>query len=213
MGWGNLTKTTRGWIKDNFESIKDKPTRLITGVDPASTGVWNKILGTHDKPLVTAAGGPTGDTLDKVGASKGSRNWYKAADTIASIWGLAGAGSALSGAVGGSGGSASAAASEGVAAPTAASSTGASSLPSTIAQYGTGWAPTATSEGVSAGVASSGSAVGPGVEEAATAAKWSKLFDQGGSLMKQQGAQSQRKRDELLADEPNPYIDPTPEQY
>ena len=33
MGWGNLTKSTRGWIKDNFESIKDKPTRLITGVE------------------------------------------------------------------------------------------------------------------------------------------------------------------------------------
>lgn len=212
MGWGNLTKSTRGWIKDNFESIKDKPTRLITGVDPASTGVWNKILGTDDKPLVTAAGGPTSDTLDRVGASKGTRNWYKAADTIASIWGLAGAGSALSGAAGG-GGSATAAASEGAAAPAVSGSAGASSLPATIAQYGTGWTPAATSEGVSAGAASSGSAVGPGVEEAATAAKWTKLFDQGGSLMKQQGAQSQRRRDELLADDPNPYIDPTPEQY
>lgn len=40
----------------------DDPSRLLTGVDPASTKLWNGVLGTDKKPLVDQMGGATGDT-------------------------------------------------------------------------------------------------------------------------------------------------------
>lgn len=43
-------------------AIAKNPTRLITGVDPASTRVWNVALGTKEKALVDQWGGTTKDT-------------------------------------------------------------------------------------------------------------------------------------------------------
>ncbi len=48
------------WLKNLFGGIKDDPWRLITGIDPISTGLWNKILGKDEEPLVNAMGGPMG---------------------------------------------------------------------------------------------------------------------------------------------------------
>lgn len=58
----------QGYVRDvvDFEKynakhilggIKDSPWRLLTGIDPASTWVWNKILGRDDEALVDQMGG------------------------------------------------------------------------------------------------------------------------------------------------------------
>lgn len=48
--------------KNIVGAIAKDPTRLLTGVDPASTHVWNVALGTHNKALVDQWGGTTKDT-------------------------------------------------------------------------------------------------------------------------------------------------------
>lgn len=64
-----------------LKDIVHKPTRLLTGVDPASTSVWNTVLGTHDKPIVDQMGGATPDRYRQaessginVGPGKGMQN-------------------------------------------------------------------------------------------------------------------------------------------
>ena len=65
--------TLDGWFSDivkfkvfeGKKTVKDlvrNPTRLITGVDPASTKVWNLATGSRNKPLVDAWGGTTKET-------------------------------------------------------------------------------------------------------------------------------------------------------
>lgn len=109
-----------GWLSDVLgldlnvggqllSSIGSDPTRLLTGVDPASTDLWNKVLGTHNKPLTDWFGGATSDQIKKA-ASEGinvgpGETMYNIADAIA---GVEVGGQAL-GAFGGTGGSAGAA--------------------------------------------------------------------------------------------------------
>jgi hypothetical protein len=45
---------------DLWDRIKKDPKRLVLGVDPASTKVWNAVLGRKDKPLVDQMGGAYG---------------------------------------------------------------------------------------------------------------------------------------------------------
>lgn len=55
-------------------ALKKDPTRLLTGVDPASTKVWNAVKGTDDKPLVDEWGGTTKENMaaaDKAGINTG----------------------------------------------------------------------------------------------------------------------------------------------
>lgn len=47
-------------LKDAWDQIRDDPSRLITGVDPASTGIWNMITGRDKEPIFNVFGGPMG---------------------------------------------------------------------------------------------------------------------------------------------------------
>lgn len=95
------------------QALLHDPSRLLTGVDPASTGLWNEILGTHNHALVDQMGGATGQTY---GAARqagidttAGQDVQDLAHLVAAgyaIGGLAGAGSA-GGAGGGAGGAAS----------------------------------------------------------------------------------------------------------
>ena len=59
MSWlGNLGDFELFNLKGMANQVKDNPARLLYGsADPFSTKVWNKILGTDDKPLVDQWGG------------------------------------------------------------------------------------------------------------------------------------------------------------
>jgi hypothetical protein len=111
-----------GW-KDGIKAIGKDPTRLLTGIDPVSTGLWNKIKGTDDKALVNLYGSPTKDTFrhaeEKGIDTTGARDFFKIGDSIAGFmggsaalgglsnaWNAARAGGAAggSGAAGGAGG-------------------------------------------------------------------------------------------------------------
>ncbi len=93
-----------------LKEIAHNPTRLITGVDPASTGLWNTVTGSHNKPLVDQMGGA--NKADYNAASNAGINTTAGHDVqdlahvIAAYFaasGLAGAG----GAGGGAGGTSS----------------------------------------------------------------------------------------------------------
>lgn len=47
-------------LGDLWDRIKEDPKRLLLGVDPLSTKVWNGVLNRDDKPLVDQLGGPYG---------------------------------------------------------------------------------------------------------------------------------------------------------
>jgi hypothetical protein len=51
--------------KNVLKTIGKNPTRLLTGVDPASTRAWNAVLGTHNKAIVDQWGGTSKDTIEK----------------------------------------------------------------------------------------------------------------------------------------------------
>jgi len=101
--------------KKIFGGVLKDPSRLITGVDPFSTKVWNKILGTHKDPLVDQMGGATNDTYkeaEAAGINTGPGHKMQdvahvaaaifAANGLAGIGGgAAGAGAAPAGAEGG----------------------------------------------------------------------------------------------------------------
>lgn len=46
--------------KDLWKRLRKDPKRLLLGVDPWSTKVWNKVLGRNDEPLVDQMGGAYG---------------------------------------------------------------------------------------------------------------------------------------------------------
>lgn len=65
-----------GFEKFNLGGIKDKLTddkgwlRVLVGaIDPASTKVWNKVLGQDWEPMVNQWGGASSDTYDKANAA------------------------------------------------------------------------------------------------------------------------------------------------
>lgn len=60
--------------KKILNAIKDKPSRLLTGVDPGSTKVWNAVKGSNDDPLVDEWGGTTKKAMgemDEAGINTG----------------------------------------------------------------------------------------------------------------------------------------------
>jgi len=84
-----------------FGGIAKDPSRLVTGVDPASTGFWNAILGTHKHALVDQMGGARGETYKEAkdaGINTGpGRFMQNVAHVVAgaeALGGLAGAGGA-----------------------------------------------------------------------------------------------------------------------
>ncbi len=93
-----------------LKKIGQNPSRLITGVDPASTGLWNTVLGTHNKPIVDQMGGATGDDYAK--ASNAGINATPGHDMqdLAHVVAAAFAAEGLAGAAGMGGGASSSAA-------------------------------------------------------------------------------------------------------
>jgi len=99
------------------KQVKDNPARLLYGsADPFSTGVWNKVLGTNDKPLVDQWGGAAPQRYEEAqdaGINTGpGKSMHTIAKTIASIYaggaagGLLGGGSTAAGGAAGSAGTA-----------------------------------------------------------------------------------------------------------
>ena len=90
--------------KNIWDSIRKKPSRLLTGVDPGSTKVWNGIKGSDDKALVDEWGGTTKenmDAADKAGINTGpGRGMESLAHGIAAYF----AGNYAGGKLGGLGG-------------------------------------------------------------------------------------------------------------
>jgi hypothetical protein len=97
------------------QQVGDNPARLLYGsADPFSTGVWNKVLGTNDKPLVDQWGGAAKQRYQEAedaGINTGpGATMHGIARTIASFFAggavgnAAGGGSAASGASGMGGG-------------------------------------------------------------------------------------------------------------
>lgn len=108
--------------------VKDNPARLLYGsADPFSTGMWNKVLGTNDKPLVDQWGGAAPQRYEEAqdaGINTGpGKSMHTIAKTIASIY----AGGAAGGLLGG-----------GSAAAGGAGTAGATGAPATTAGYGLG---------------------------------------------------------------------------
>lgn len=117
--------------------VKDNPARLFYGsADPFSTGMWNKVLGTNDKPLVDQWGGAAPQRYEEAqeaGINTGpGKTMHSIAKTIASIYAGGAAGGLLSGGAGAAGG---AAGSAGTAGTAGASTAGASTA---SAGYGLG---------------------------------------------------------------------------
>jgi hypothetical protein len=89
------------------KALLDDPSRLLTGVDPASTWAWNGLLGTHKHPIVDQMGGATGETY-KAASDSGinthdGRMMQNLAHVVAGVFaagGLAGAGGGGAGAAG-----------------------------------------------------------------------------------------------------------------
>jgi hypothetical protein len=106
-------------IKDMLEQLKSHPQRILMGVDPLSTKVWNKITGTHYEPLVDALGGAYGGhTISAFGNNDGGvyarakaaginpgagGNLEDAAHVAMAVFGLGGLAGALGGAGAGAG--------------------------------------------------------------------------------------------------------------
>jgi len=60
MGWfSDVLKFEKSHLKSLWKGIKDDPKRLILGVDPLSTKMWNEVLGRNDRALVNQLGGAT----------------------------------------------------------------------------------------------------------------------------------------------------------
>lgn len=103
-------------FKNMLHKLGHDPERAVFGIpyDKYGTQIYNKVLGTHYDPVVNEGGGPTNQEYDeakRAGINVGpARGTHKVADTIAEIWGLAGAFGAMGG---GSAGGAAAGAGEG----------------------------------------------------------------------------------------------------
>lgn len=115
MSWfGDLGNFEVFNLKGMANQVKDNPARLLYGAaDPFSTGVWNKILGRDDKPLIDQWGGAAKhryEEAEDAGINTGpGKTGHGIAKAIASIY----AGGALGGAMGGGANAASAGANSG----------------------------------------------------------------------------------------------------
>lgn len=99
-GLGGILQTGVQGLKSLGQGIIDDPTRLLTGVDPASTKLWNAVLGTDKDALVTQMGGPGKQAMAESGASDSTKGFYKFADKAAAMIG----GAALAGSLANAGG-------------------------------------------------------------------------------------------------------------
>lgn len=72
-------------VSSVLKGLKKNPLRVLTGGDPLSTTVWNKVLGTKYKPLFGQLGGATPDQFNEYEAKHGagSLGFAKALHTVA----------------------------------------------------------------------------------------------------------------------------------
>ncbi len=72
-------------VSSVLKGLKKNPLRVLTGGDPLSTTVWNKVLGTKYKPLFGQLGGATPDQFNDYEAKHGagSLGFAKALHTVA----------------------------------------------------------------------------------------------------------------------------------
>lgn len=136
------------------ELMKD-PSRLLTGVDPASTGLWNTVLGTHNHALVDQMGGATGKDYQAARAAGIDTTAGQDVQDLAHVVAAAYATAGLAGAAGGMGGAGAGGAADGGsvnlfadAVPGAGGDVGASALPGAVTTSsgfgGVGMDPSAT---------------------------------------------------------------------
>lgn len=130
MGLGGFLKKVLKFEKSHFKNLwrglKDDPKRLILGVDPLSTKMWNKILGRDDRALVNQLGGATAhdyQTAMDEGIDIGPGKQVQ--DVAGMIAGAIGGGAAASGLGAAAGTASGAAGASGAAAAAGATTTGA----------------------------------------------------------------------------------------
>lgn len=109
--WKSLLGFENNFSKNILKDIAHDPTRLITGVDPASTKLWNGVLGTDNQALVNPLGSPGQQYYDRAAAdgidTGPAQGFHKVADVVAGAFGangLAGIGGAGAAGSGGAGG-------------------------------------------------------------------------------------------------------------
>jgi hypothetical protein len=113
----NVVGFELGHGRDILRDVWHDPSRLLTGVDPLSTRLWNGVLGTDNQPLVNQLGGATEQRYadaEARGQDTGlARTLQGVAGTVAGFYGAQGIGNAFGGfgnLFGSGGGSAGAAA-------------------------------------------------------------------------------------------------------
>jgi hypothetical protein len=95
MGFlSNLLGFENSFTKNFTGDILSNPTRLLTGIDPASTKLWNTVLNRDDPALVNWFGSPGQQYYDQAqqeGIDTGAaEKFHSVADTIAGIYGANG---------------------------------------------------------------------------------------------------------------------------
>jgi len=201
--------------------VKDNPTRLLYGsADPFSTSMWNKVLGTDDKPLVDQWGGAAPQRYEEAqdaGINTGpGKAMHTIAKTIASIY----AGGAAGGLLSGGGGAAAGAGSAGTAGASGASAGGAGfglGQPAVTGSMGSaGYAGGSASPGLLSSAGSSlsnfNSAAKPYMDAASYGQKAYGLLSQpgqqpmGGSMVHQQPTSGPQTLAQIAQGQPNPLI-------
>lgn len=106
--WNGIKNTVKfevGHLGDIASDIWHDPSRLLTGVDPLSTSLWNGILGTDNQPLVNQLGGATEQRYadaEARGIDTGmARGLQDIAGTVAGYFGGQGLWNAFGGSAGG----------------------------------------------------------------------------------------------------------------
>lgn len=196
--------------------VKDNPARLFYGsADPFSTNMWNKVLGTNDKPLVDQWGGAAPQRYEEAqeaGINTGpGKAMHTVAKTIASMFAGGAAGGLLGSGASAAGTGASAAGSAGTGAAGAGYGLG-----QPVVAGGVGNATYASSPGLLSSMGSSlssfNSAAKPYMDAASTGQKVYGLLNQGqqqqpmASGPMQQNTSGPQTLAQIAQGQPNPLI-------
>ncbi len=164
-------------VKKIFKGMAKNPLRLLTGGDPLSTKIHNKVFGTKYKPLFTQLGGATEQQFQDYEAKNGkgslgfARGMQKIADTVAMFYAggaLTKVGGKLAGQAAskfGAGAAPSGATSSAAGTPVATAADGMQEVVVTAAKGGA--APVAGATGAGIGAAGAGQSVPGGTDPAA----------------------------------------------
>lgn len=207
------------------KQVGQNPARLFYGsADPFSTNVWNKVLGTNDKPLVDQWGGAAPQRYEEAqdaGINTGpGKSMHGIAKTIASIFAGGAAGGLLGGGAGAAGSAGAGASAAGTGASAAGSGASAASagygLGQPVVAGGVGNASYASSPGLLSSMGSSlssfNTAAKPYMDAASTGQKAYGLLNQGmqpqqmGHAPAQQATGGPQTLAQIAQGQPNPLI-------